>query len=247
MTRVRPSRFLAQVERLEDRCTPSGAPLLAADPLSASGGTIQSGPVEVAAVRFRSFANTGGAEMFLGIPDLGQGGNRVERDYVWSRPGTHYVAFAYDAETYLLAAAIYSFESKAYVDLVFDRFTEPLELDSILIRLADRDVDSQVDFVGVEVDGTALGDFYGDDGAQEFGIPSKDLNDGFFMSGYIVLDGPFSLSQELSKVEILVGRGLGGESPAPGGSRYDAGVVSAFVMGTEAAYSPLSLRPRAFA
>lgn len=250
MTPTRPSRFLAQVERLEDRLTPSNLPLHSAEPLLLrDGGTIQAGPTEAAAVRFRSFGNTGGAELFLGIPDLGQGGNRVERDYIWSRPGTHYVAFAYDAETYQLAAAAYSFETKAYVDLAFERFTEPLELDSILIRLADRDVDSQVDFLGVEVDGTPLGDFYGDDGAQEFGFPSKDLTDGFFLTGYIVLDGAFSFSQELSKVEILVGLGLGlgGNGPAPGNSGCDAGIVSALVMCSESGHTPFSLRLRAFA
>jgi hypothetical protein len=241
MTRERPSRFLAQIECLEDRCTPSGTPLAAADPVPASGGGTLAGPAEVAAVRFRSFGNTGGAEVFLGIPDLGQGGNRVERDYTWSRPGTHWVAFAYDAETYLTAAAVYSFDSEAYVDLVFDRFTEPLELDSIYILLADRDVDSQVDFLGVEVDGTPLGDFYGYDKVQEFAFPSKELNDGFFLSGYIVLDGPFSFSQELSKVEIIVGRGLG-NSPTSSALVDDAGVVSALVMGTEATPTPLRRR-----
>lgn len=147
----------------------------------------------------------------------------------------------------MLTAAAYSFETKEYVELYFDRIAEPLVLDSLLIRVQDLDVDSQVDFYSVDVDGVPLGDFIGDDGLQEFGIPSKELSDGFFLSGYIVLDGPFSGSQELSKVEILVGQGLAGGAPAPGNPGFDAGVISALMMGAESVGTPFTLRVRSFA
>lgn len=200
------TRFVANVERLEDRLTPSALPL---DAFTAPlGGPTVQGPAEVAGVRFRSFANTGGREIFLGIPDLGQGGNRVETDYTWQQPGVFFAALYYDPETLLLTTIVVNLETVNLGLLFFDRFTEPLELDSVLIRLADRDTDSQVDFLGVDADGTALGDFVGNDGAQEFGFANGDLNDGFLIYGFIVLDGSFSQSAELSKVEILVGRGL---------------------------------------
>ena len=82
MTRSRPFAYSARLESLEDRLTPSSLPLASVDllPTLLDAGT-QSGPMEVAAVRFRSFRNTSGAEVFLGVPDLGIPDNRVETDY----------------------------------------------------------------------------------------------------------------------------------------------------------------------
>jgi hypothetical protein len=48
-------------------------------------------------VRYRNFDSSGQREIFLGKPDLGVGGNRVERDCVWVSPGTNHVKFSYDS------------------------------------------------------------------------------------------------------------------------------------------------------
>lgn len=206
MSSRKPARSLAEIECLEDRLTPS---TLSFDPvLPPDGAGAQSGPAELAAVRFRSFANTGGREIYLGIPDLGMPGGRVETDYTWERPGVYFAALHYDAESLLLTTVVINLESGNLGLLFFDRFTEPLDLDSILIRLADRDVDSQVDFLAVEVDGTALGDFIGNESIADYSFPNGDLNDGFLAYGFLLLQGNFSQSAELSRLEIIVGRNL---------------------------------------
>jgi len=44
--------------------------------------------------------------MYLGVPSLGVGINRVETDYTWSSPGTHAVEFAYDKGNSKLTAEV---------------------------------------------------------------------------------------------------------------------------------------------
>ena len=53
---------------------------------------------KVAGVRYRSFGNTGGNEVYLGEEDLGVGGNRVEQGVTWVA-GTYDVTFAWNPAT----------------------------------------------------------------------------------------------------------------------------------------------------
>jgi hypothetical protein len=164
----------------------------------------------VIGVRFKSFGNTGSREIYLGVPDLGQGGQRAEIDHSWSRPGEHQITFELDRGGDMLIASVDS-TSLEYTDL-----TENIELytsgtctldkiNSFVISVVDRDTDAQVDLLGVTVDGKNKGNFIGDDAWHNYAFPSNGLKDGFEITGTIRLDdGPFS-GDEVSKVEIKAG------------------------------------------
>mgnify|MGYP000665198746 CR=1 FL=1 len=66
--------------------------------------TVPPPPLKVAGVRFRSFGNTGGNEIYLGVGDLGVGSNRVEKGHFWSKPGSYPVTFTYDPSALTLVA-----------------------------------------------------------------------------------------------------------------------------------------------
>ena len=170
-------------------------------------------PEELIGVRFKSFANTGSREIYLGIPDLGIGSQRTERDYSWSKPGDHEVAFALDRANDKLIASVGS------TALEYPNLTESIELfsggtctldqiHSFLIQVTDRDPDAQVDLLDVSVDGRDLGDFVGDGALHTYSFLNLGLKDGFLFAGTIRLDdGPFG-GDEVSRVEIKVGCGL---------------------------------------
>ena len=73
-------------------------------------------PEELIGVRFKSFANTGSREIYVGIPDLGNGSQRAETDYSWSQPGDHAVEFTLDRANDKLVAKVDSTSVK-YTDL----------------------------------------------------------------------------------------------------------------------------------
>ena len=69
-----------------------------------------------------------------------------------------------------------------------------------------RDGGSTVEFNDVTLDGYPLGDFDGVYATWQFWTVSNyDFSQGFTLTGKIYLDGPFSGSQEFSKVEVDVG------------------------------------------
>jgi hypothetical protein len=161
-------------------------------------------PVKVAGVRFRSFGNTGGNEIYIGLGDLGVGSNRVEKGYTWTKPGSYPITFTYDP-TALTLATTGDFGTLTY------NLAAPLSpMDSCEIIVADRDTGSQVDFVDVSYNGVALDpdDFIGNDGFAAYPLAFDGLDDGFTFEGTVEISGPFSTSQEKSRVEILCGQNL---------------------------------------
>lgn len=157
-------------------------------------------PVKIAGARWRSFANTGGGEVYLGVGDIGVGANRVERNYTWVRPGTYPVVFTYDPANLKLTS------TGAYGTLTYN-LNAPLQpMDSFEILISDRDTNSQVDFLDVTLEGQPLGSFFGNGGVLVVKLPSADLNDGFTFTGTVSISGNFSISQELSRVDIFVGQ-----------------------------------------
>ena len=167
-------------------------------------------PVKVAAARFRSFGNTGGGEVYVGIGDVGVGANRVETNYTWVKPGSYAVNFVYDPVAGTLVAE-WDDESLTYT---ISGGTLP-PMDSFELAVVQRDVGATVEFNGVFCDGASVGagNFAGDGtflvfpfGEDECG--DGDLDNGFNIGGTLVIDDPFGTSQEKSKLEILVGRNL---------------------------------------
>jgi hypothetical protein len=158
------------------------------------------------AVRYRSFGNTGGNEVYEGVHDLGVAGNRIERGYTWPNPASEQITFEYDPTLGTYGQLI---TTGGFGTLTYDLESELTGLNVFEISVADRDAEGQVNFLDVAVDGVALGDFVGDGTWQFFDFVAADLgidlNDGFLFTGTIELSGTFSGSQELSKVEIKTG------------------------------------------
>ncbi len=168
----------------------------------------------LAGARYRSFGNTGGNEVYLGIPDLGVGGNRAEKGLTWT-DGTHMVTFSYDPVTDKLVATV-DLNNDNSVDqtVTYPNFSTQLvnkgkqaganQMNVMEILVAERDADSTVDFNEVMLNGQSLGDF-GTDNVGIWGVTGFDFGQGFTLSGKVVISGPFSNSQEKSKVDIKIG------------------------------------------
>jgi hypothetical protein len=170
-----------------------------------------SGPEEVIGVRFKSFANTGSREIYLGVPDLGHGDQRVERDYSWSSPGEHEITFILDRGDDKLIARVDS----TYLE--YPNLSENIELftsgtctldkiNSFVISVVDRDTDAQVDLLNFTIDNSSSStNYFGDNTWRNYTFLNAGLRDGFRFDGTVRLDdGPFT-GDEVSKVEIKAG------------------------------------------
>jgi hypothetical protein len=156
-----------------------------------------------AGVRFKSFANTGSNEIYIGTGDLGVAANRAERGVTWTKPGSYDFSFTYDPQALTLTTNV-----SGGVGSLTRNLSGPLtNLDSIALHVVDRDV-GQVDLLNAIIDGAPLGSFVGNGAWATYAFPSNSLNDGFVFTGTLVIDGAFSNSSELSKLEIGVGTGL---------------------------------------
>jgi len=164
-------------------------------------------------VRFRSFGNTGGDEVYLGVSDLGQAGNRTASNKTWSVPGSYDFTFTYDAVNDELTQTI-----DGGPNLTFSNVSTELanaagnaptcsntDFNALEIVVADRDANSQVNLLDLEVDGNLLGDYLGNDDFSAT-VVNGSFDTGFTIEGTVELaNGSFSNSQELSRVELLVG------------------------------------------
>jgi hypothetical protein len=156
-------------------------------------------------VRYKSFANTGSREMYVGIPDLGDGDNRVETDFTWSSPGTHTVSFAYDETEDKLVGTVDS-TTLEWPDISMT--ADPSSWDAMLISVVARHSGTTVDFNDVELNGYwSLGDFSAVYNQwNNWTVSWDDFSESWTLTGDIVLTGTFSGCDECSKVEIQVGQ-----------------------------------------
>lgn len=168
--------------------------------------SINAGATLVGAVRYRSFSNSGGQEIYEGIPDLGVAANRTARDINWVA-GDNSITFTYDALTDRLSTSVtnsngtYSLDDNA----AFDYATGTPFINYLQINVVDRSTASQVDFNNVVLNGASLGSFVGDNAFADYGITNINLTNGFTLTGIINLAGTFSSSQELNRVDVLFG------------------------------------------
>jgi hypothetical protein len=83
--------------------------------------------------------------------------------------------------------------------------------DTAQLAIANRDIDTTVNLNNVMLGSFALGDFDGGLGGdsvddwQNWTIAGFDFSDDFTLTADLELDGTFGSSQELSKVEFLMG------------------------------------------
>jgi hypothetical protein len=169
------------------------------------------GPEEVLGVRFKSFANTGSREIYLGVPDLGHGDQRTEKDFSWSTPGEHEITFILDRGDDKLVVHVDG------TSLEYPNLTEKIglftsgdctldQINSFVISVVDRDTDAQVDFLDFTIDNSPeRKDYIGDGTWRNYTFLNFGLKDGFRFDGTVSLDdGPFT-GDEVSKIEIKAG------------------------------------------
>lgn len=153
-----------------------------------------------AGVRFRSFGDTGGSEVYLGQPDLGVGDNRVERNFSWNsnlQPQEKDFVFDYDLS------------GNASADIpsenIFLNYLTPVPqtIEAAYIFIASRDNDSSVELLNLTINDVIFGDF-STDSTSQFVFPVEPSSF-YSVTGTIRYSGAFSNSQELSRVEIRLG------------------------------------------
>ena len=151
-------------------------------------------------VRYKSFANTGSKEHYLGMDDLGIASNRVETNYTWTSPGEHTFTFEYDPQTYTLSSNIDSNASVLnYVSIAPEEILNTLQIDVV-----GRSDNASISLKNLVVDGYELGTFDGD-GWKTWKFTNFDVSDGFVVSGIIDIEGVFESSDELDKINLLLG------------------------------------------
>jgi hypothetical protein len=197
----------------------------------ASAYTVTSG-VDATAVmlggdRFRSFGNTGGNENYVGVPDLGVAANRAEIGYNWVASNYSSIFFQYDKLNDKLISKVDLDHDGSYDKMkeytgLSAKITSLGRNASLLtsinyfqITLADRDLNTQVDFKNVILNGTSVSDFIGNNALATYTVKGFNFSNGFILTGDIYLSGIFSTtSQENSRVEA--GFGHVNVVPVPG-------------------------------
>ena len=167
--------------------------------------------VNLGAVRYRSFGNTGGEEIYLGVPDLGIAANRTAKDFGSNKWGTsNSITFIYDKTADKLTTDVNT--GSQIFTLEYPNFSTKVanpsllsELNYMQIDVVGRDANTTVDFKNVYLDGNLLGNFSGTGGWFNWKVTGYDFSHGFTLTGDILLSGTFTNSQENCKVEIKFG------------------------------------------
>lgn len=168
-----------------------------------------SGLTEAAGVRYRG--NSSGNEIYLGIPDLGVGGNRVEASYPnaytnW-QDGTYAVTFSYDpAENTIVTTIDDGDDDSKTLEYGFDDLLAPgcpvADWNTMDINVVDRLTTGELAFNNVMLDGFSLGDF-DDEGWKNWTVSDFDFSQGFTVAGDMVVSG--WTGSETNKLQLVVG------------------------------------------
>jgi hypothetical protein len=162
-------------------------------------------------VRFRSFANTGGKEHFLGVGDLGVGGNRVEQEITWANPSNNSVFYEYQQRVDAHQSTVNALTTLLYGSLASRLQSKTsCTLQSLtqlrIAVLAQSGATVNVrNIVATSVSGATLPfDVVGTSTFTEhlINVPAADLLSDFSVSAVVQIGGTFSASQEASRVQI---------------------------------------------
>lgn len=191
--------------------------LLAVATPPASAQTITGGFVttreSLAGVRFKSLGNTGSKETYLGVPDIGTASHRTERDVTWA--ATNDATFQYDAINDELLATIVNINGTfnlSYPNLStqitsFGKTFNVADLDFMQISVYARHVGTTVTFDDFELDAAPLGTFSATyNSVNTWMVSNYAFSAGFTVTGQILLSGTFSGGDEVSKIELTVGK-----------------------------------------
>lgn len=167
----------------------------------------QADAVHTMGVRFRSFQPTGGDEMYLGKPDLGQAGNRVSAQYNWGANNTirtSTVKFSYDGANTITGIID---GANGIVTRTYNVANSPLNV--MKITVAARDAGSKVQLNNATLNGNLLGNFQADQSSLpnflDWTVYGFNFNQAWTFLAELRLEGSFGNSQELSRSEINVG------------------------------------------
>lgn len=165
---------------------------------------------EAAGVRYRG--NSSGNEIYLGIPNLGTAGNRVEASYPnvyanWTA-GTYTVTFSFDPVENKVATTINGAGGTAALEYDFDIKMAPgcatSGWNTLDINVVDRlSGVNNLRFNNVMLDGYSLGNF-GEEGWRNWTVSDYDFSQGFTLTGDLVVEGVWSGS-ETNKLQLMVG------------------------------------------
>lgn len=185
------------------------------------------------AVRYRSFTNSGSNEVYLGVGDLGVGGNRTESGYTWSDPdtGTYDFKFQYDLANDRLRESLVNtatlttpsvnplFYPSSAGGLLANALSKGIDISTLnAFEILVNNQQSMNIITTVQLNNLVLTTPHGSYTLPNFQPASGTSSlvkyawptdsstpaDGFEFSGTIVLDGNFTGSQEGTRVEIQV-------------------------------------------
>ncbi len=154
-----------------------------------------------AEVRYRSFKNTGGNEIYIG-PDIDEE-VRNEALVNWDVGNTHNITFDYDATTNIISTTV-SVNGIDYSQS-YDIDSAPVNhINSLQIDVVMRDNKGIVELNNLTLDGNGIGNFSGE-GWNTWKVYGFDFTNGFSVTTDLFLDGKFTGSQEKCKVQLTFG------------------------------------------
>jgi hypothetical protein len=182
----------------------------------ADGPTVTLGKIDhaedLAGVRYKSFNSGGDKEIYLGtnVTDVA---TRQQKDITWVA-GANAVTFTYDNITDMLTTTVRGTYVVTYPNLtaqVTNSGGDPnllAQLNVMRITVKDGRIESDVDFVGVYLDGIYLGDFGDTENVfyKEWEVQDHDFSRGFTLTGTIQISGDITkTNSEHSRIQIDVG------------------------------------------
>lgn len=175
-------------------------------------------------VRLRSFNNTGGEEIYLGIPSVGNASNRVATNHFWTDENWLEINYSYASDeleitvydgpraelsTSVITSLLYPNWEFNMQSIIGSEFSAR-DLNALNLIIYNREVNGELSIENVELNNVALGGGFNLPPGSV--IPSVDnwLLKGecfadFNFYGNVVRSQSFSNSQELGKIEFRLG------------------------------------------
>lgn len=179
---------------------------------------------DLVGVRYRNFGDIAGAEVYLGIPDLGLPANRTETDLTWVE--TNQITFTYDNTLDKLITEVFNSTGSSIIEFtdvsatvaaLHQGFT-PDTLNFLQITIVNSDMNTTVNFNDVFLfnddfaKGASLGSF-GGNGRYDWSVKDFVFSQGFTITGTVHLLGTFGSDPAKSFLEIKAGHWTANQPP----------------------------------
>jgi hypothetical protein len=163
-------------------------------------------------VRYRSFANTGGNEHYLGVGDLGVAANRVEQGISWVKPSNNTFLYVYEPALDKQSSKVNGLATLNYSSVLAQLSSRtPCDASTltqlrIFVRAEGNTTVIARNVVVTSASGVAVfGPIVGNNAGveQQLVIPAVDLLTNYSVAGILEIGGAFSQSQEASRVQVF--------------------------------------------